>query len=416
MPFDPIRLRVRRFIALMIAVFSGAALAAPFEALGPRGSARPLWTWSTESRFAGHDWQAIERETARFATVRVGSFAGVPTGLFERPVKIHWRAYEARDETRGAVVVVPGFTEGLSMYQELIHDLVRNGFSVYVHDHRGQGFSTRLLERDGDGDKGHMDRFERLVDDFDTFVAQVRTQRAGRPGPLYAVAHSMGGAVVSLSLERAGAATPFAAAALVTPMHEPQVAEAAGASRADRILTRWCDGWAVKLPFQLPFLSSMRVDGASYDVERAAFDAQADPGDNDLTHSVERLRRRWSDRDARCTGEHCGHGDARVTGATLRWVAQACAGSAQARGPDAARIAIPLLLLQGGQDTVVVNDAQAAFCEQLNAGAVLPGRCVGRRIEAARHSIFVERDDLRAPALDAVLDFLTGAVPGRPAP
>lgn len=411
------RTEVARFVAgLVLAATTVLASAAPFAPLEPRAGGLPAWRWSPESRFAGLDWQEIERETARLATVRVGSFSGVPTGWLDRPVRIHWRAYEARDETRGAVVVVPGFTEGLSMYQELVHDLVANGFSVYLHDHRGQGFSTRLLDGEGDGDKGHMDRFDRLVDDLDAFVERVREMRARRSGPLYALAHSMGGAVVSLSLERAGRGTPFAAAALVTPMHEPTVAQPGDATRGDRILTRWCDAWAVRLPFQLPGLSSMRVDGADYATERAAFESRADPADDDLTHSVERLRRRWKDRDARCFGEHCGHGDARVTGATLRWVAQACAASAQSRGPQAAAIAIPVLLLQGGQDTIVVGDAQVAFCDAVNAGAKPPGRCVGRRIEAARHAIFLERDDLRGPALDAVLDFLTGAGSARPAP
>jgi lysophospholipase len=405
----------RAIAAAMLALLAMGAAAAPaFEELRPPPQGPGAWQFSAEASFAGHDWQAIERETARLARVRVGSFDGMPTGWRDRPVKIHYRFYEATAETRGAIVLVPGFTEGLAMYQEVIHDFVRNGFSVYIHDHRGQGFSTRLLDDPEAGDKGHMDDFDNLVADLSKFVGIVREARGTNAKPLFFAAHSMGGAVVSLYLERVGSAAPVVAAALVTPMHEPMVAPPPKAGEGDGLLVRWCDDWAKDWGVSLPWVSAVRVQGKGFEAERAAFAAQADPMANDMSHSVERLRRRWIDRTGACSGEFCGHGDARVAGPTLRWASQACAASREARGPDAAKIVVPVLLLQGGQDTVVDNEAQETFCANVNAAAKPPGRCVGRRLSESRHALFVERDDLRKLAMATILSFFVEAAGARP--
>ena len=129
---------------------------------------------------------------------------------------------------------------------------------------------------------------------------------------------------------------------------------------------RWCDELAVRLPFQLPWLSLQRSQGQPFEAARAAFEAQADKLSNALTHSVPRLLRRLADRASACTdsspAEHCGHAIAKLEGPTLSWVSQACSASQQARGAGATGITLPVLLLNGGQDTVVEADAQRGFC------------------------------------------------------
>ena len=48
-----------------------------------------------------------------------------------------------RAAEKGAIVLVSGRTESMLKYKEVAYDLFRNGWSVYIHDHRGQGLSDR---------------------------------------------------------------------------------------------------------------------------------------------------------------------------------------------------------------------------------------------------------------------------------
>ena len=134
-----------------------------------------------------------------------------------------------------------------------MHDLVAQGYSVFIHDPRGQGFSTRLRQGDGHGDKGHMDQFDHLVTDLKSFLGQVQAllagqagqaNKAGYPRPLCAMAHLMGGAVLALHLAPSSASNEPAlpnpaVAALVTPMFEPTIGQIGLGARVDRAAARW---------------------------------------------------------------------------------------------------------------------------------------------------------------------------------
>jgi lysophospholipase len=397
------------FLAMLILALAVSSCATPasesviverpaFAVLQP--IERPQGVWTPESIAAATTWHEWEARIRQMADVRVGSSAGVPVGgPGGQAVRLHWRAYQHRQETRGAVIISVGFTEGLTLYQEVIHDLVANGYSVYVQDHRGQGFSTRLTG----GTVGHVNRFEYLVDDLQAYIESVARERGPRAKPLYGLAHSMGGAVLAGVLERQGAASPLTAVALFTPMFEPATVPPGSRGLLESALQGWCHRGA--LDVRLPaFMATRHAGGESFESERDAFLSSPNPERNSMTHSVPRLVQRWRAREAQCdAGEHCGNGDARVAGPTLQWAMQACHASAQARGADAGRVARPVLLFNGGQDTIVLGAAQSEFCRQVNMNR--PGACTGWTLPGSRHGLLVETDEWRQLALGRMLAF-----------
>jgi lysophospholipase len=90
----------------------------------------------------------------------------------------------------GAIVVVNGRSENYGFYAEPIYDLAQQGYSIYAFDHRGQGFSGRLVPN---SQIGHVEKFDDYVDDMKTFVDTVvnATPHTKR----YIFSHSMGGAI-----------------------------------------------------------------------------------------------------------------------------------------------------------------------------------------------------------------------------
>jgi alpha-beta hydrolase superfamily lysophospholipase len=99
---------------------------------------------------------------------------------------------------KGTVCVFTGRSEQIEKYFETVRDLRDRGFAVAMIDWRGQGHSSRRLR---DPRKGYVRDFSDFEVDVETFVQQVVLPDC--PPPYFALAHSMGGAVM-LRIARAG--------------------------------------------------------------------------------------------------------------------------------------------------------------------------------------------------------------------
>ncbi|MGU5769511.1 lysophospholipase [Aeromonas sp. YN13HZO-058] len=319
-------------------------------------------------------------------TYPLTSEADVPT-LYRQTLPDFWRQHAVEGEFKGkdgvtiryaalrqakvdrAILIVNGRVESYLKYQELAWDLWRQGYSLYLIDHRGQGMSGRMLD---DPQKGYVDQFDDYVVDLKQLHDQIIM--ADQPAKLFLLAHSMGGAISARYLERWPG--DIKAAVLSSPMLGINLGG----------LPKWLakglaatlgtvGGWIGEPPYG-PGQGPYQDDGFA---------------DNGLTHSHSRYQA------FRQLYEQ--YPQIKLGGATAHWIYQGITG-ADAAIAEAGAIKTPLLVLQAGDDKIVDNAAQDRFCTLAKCEGGKP-----LRIEGAWHELLMETDDKRQPALNAMAEF-----------
>lgn len=258
--------------------------------------------------------------------------------------------------SRGSVVVSPGRTEAIEKYLELTGELLARGWTVLVHDWRGQGLSQRALP---DRLAGHAAGFDAFVGDY----RDILTAYAGRlPRPWIALGHSMGGCLTLTALAKGE--DRFDKAILCAPMlgvfmNHPR--------------------WLVRT-----------LSGAQALVGRGGLYVDSNPGDpfyrkfddNRLTHDRVRFER-FAAQLAACP-------DLALGGPTWGWVHSAMNAITWLKNPRVlARVTIPVIILSAGEDKIVVGADQAYAAARLPKGRLVT-------VPGARHEILQETDDIRA--------------------
>lgn len=90
-------------------------------------------------------------------------------------------------EPSRVMVLVHGFAEHTGRYDEMAMYFAERNFAVHGYDQAGHGRTA--------GARGHVDRFDRLVEELARFVELVSLDHPGLP--LTLVGHSMGGLIVA---------------------------------------------------------------------------------------------------------------------------------------------------------------------------------------------------------------------------
>lgn len=283
--------------------------------------------------------------------------------LGEEALKIAYKIFLVPN-AKANIVISSGRTEGMFKYKELIYDLNRNGYSVYIYDHRGQGYSGRMAK---DSQLGHIDNFMNYVEDMKTFF----NDYVNKDRKIFLLAHSMGGAIASLYIEKY--IYDFDGVVLTSPMHQPDLISA-------RLTKMVCTLIKKRESNRDKYI----FGEVSYDDSEAIFNK------NKLTHSKIRF-----DLTLR---EYEQNPELKIGGPSVKWVSEACEWSHNSV-EMAENIQIPVLLMQAAKDTIVNLKPQEEFCR------TTLGFCKGIKIDGAYHELLVEEDEIRNRAMSAMFDF-----------
>lgn len=286
--------------------------------------------------------------------------------------RISFTKFGKEKGSKGTLVVLPGRTESSLKYVEVAYDFIQKGFSpIYVIDHRGQGFSQRALS---DPHKGHVADFALYESDFNQFLMIVKRDSQVKAHRLFALSHSMGGAVLLDHLSRNPRAVQ--AAAFVAPMF--------------RIYSDKTEGDILNETFLACYVLGSCEDyipgGGPFRWQNRNFST------NDVTHSHTRFIMRdylWR------TWPQLQLGDP-----TVRWVREAVQNNInQRRQAHLSPIQIPIHIYQAEEDVVVEKTAQSEVCGKIGKNCRLFG------VRGARHEILMETDRIRDAALSHIESF-----------
>ncbi|MDR0217721.1 MAG: lysophospholipase L2 [Enterobacteriaceae bacterium] len=298
------------------------------------------------------------------------------TGVDDIPIRYVSFSSPYHDKT---LLILPGRSESYVKYPEVAYDFYHLGYNIFILDHRGQGRSGRIL---ADPQKGHVEDFAHYVDDLAKLIELEITPLLSSfasslpPHRCYALAHSMGGAILSCFLLRQEPV--FRAVALSAPMFGIYLP-----------MPRWLANFLVNQAEPSPnkrnryVLSTGRWRPLPYFI-------------NLLTHSYRRYRRYLR--------YYADYPELRLGGPTYRWMRESMR-TGDNLVENAGKIQTPLIVLKASEDKIVSNRELLAFCKSRQKAGTGEEEHKPLVIQGAHHEILFEKDALRAQALNAICDF-----------
>lgn len=272
-----------------------------------------------------------------------------------------------QSDAKAALVISHGFCEFAEKYQELIYYFLQEGYSVYLLEHRGHGYSKRET---GDVQKVHITHFEDYIRDFACFVEHIV---GNREESKVLFAHSMGGAIAVRYLEEYP--DVFDGAILSAPMLKLQTGV-----------------YPEKIAELIAAYFTATGRGERYAAGQGGFDDTPDFAGSSCI-SKERYCYVYGKRKKDLQYQ--------TYGATYRWLFEAlkATGSLRKRR-NLDQIKIPILLFEAGRDHMVGNAAIEQAAERIAEAKLI-------RMEHSKHEIFNADEKTRSSYYETIFKFIT---------
>lgn len=340
----------------------------------PKHISAGVTTMNLDPTFFNPDGLALSGNYADTMTSRVMPYLesrrtdAVIDGVGGRP--IFTSRFDA-EAPRGTVTIVHGFTENADKFAELIHSLLSQGWSVLAYDQRGHGRSWRA-EGLADISLTHVDRFGEYVEDLERVADRLL---APMPGPHLLFAHSMGGAVSALFLERHPGV--FRRAALCAPMIAPNL-------------------FGIPTPLGRVVCGVPKALGRGKD--RVLFSKPYTyPEAFETSCAASRERFDWYETMRR------DHPEFSNNGPTFGWTMEAIGVTKKILAPgEVEKIDVPVRVYGAETDGSVLPGPQRRFAERLKGGKL-------RQVPGSRHEIYRSPDAVLFPWWHEILDFFAEA-------
>jgi lysophospholipase len=305
-----------------------------------------------------------------WATAVFDQFEGVDTVIVECVYFKHL------DKVSNSIVLVPGRGETYKKYQELAFIFFNQGYNVFIIDHRGQGYSQRLLKNKH---KGYVKKFQDYVDDLAFFVKNI-VMKACHKKP-YLIAHSMGGAIATRYMQDHPNA--IKAAVLSCPMlgfNTGILPQIIAKLLVSSFLT--LNDWLGSTPWY--FLGQQNYKAKKF-------------SDNNLTHSASKYKTFITlyEKSKRI----------QLGGVTNHWLVESLKAQ-QTIFTNLDKLKTPITVFNASADKIVCQTAQQKFCQILHDLA--PSHYPLTKpvnFEGAYHELFFEIDIYRDQAINLSIDW-----------